>query len=95
MKGRFWRKALAAALALLIVSGNTPIQPFSQVFDRTVITASAATQTVTKTVKFDMDGGQSGTTAKLDDYNIYSNSAGTLQTSLTLLPRKFRFGQRF
>ena len=81
MKGRFWRKALAAALALLIVSGSTPIQPFSQVFDRTVIKASAATQTVTKTVKFDMDGGQSGTTAKLDDYNIYSNSAGTLHWS--------------
>ena len=81
MKGRFGRKALAAALALLIVSGSTPIQPFSQVFDRTVIKASAATQTVTKTVKFDMDGGQSGTTAKLDDYDIYSNSAGTLHWS--------------
>ena len=81
MKGRFWRKALAAALALLIVSGSTPIQPFSQVFDRTVIKASAATQTVTKTVKFDMDGGQSGTTTKLDNYNIYSSSAGTLHWS--------------
>ncbi len=81
MKGRFWRKALAAALALLIVSGSTPIQPFSQVFDRTVIKASAATQTVTKTVKFDMDGGQSGTTTKLDNYNIYSSSAGTLNWS--------------
>ena len=41
MKGKFWRKALAASLALLIVSGSTPIKPLSQVFDRTAITASA------------------------------------------------------
>lgn len=46
-----------------------------------MIRASAATQTVTKTVKFDMDGGQSGTTTQLDNYNIYSNSAGTLHWS--------------
>ena len=41
MKGRFWRKALAAALALLIVSGSMPIQPLSQVFEDIAITASA------------------------------------------------------
>ena len=46
MKGRFWRKALAAALALLIVSGSTPIQPLSQVFEDIAITASAEGTTV-------------------------------------------------
>ncbi len=82
MKGRFWRKALAAALALLIVSGSTPIQPFSQVFDRTVIKASAATQTVTKTVKFDMDGGKSGTTTKIDEHTIYTIAGGAMNWSI-------------
>ena len=47
MKGRFWRKALAAALALLIVSGSTPIQPLSQMFEDIAITASAETVTST------------------------------------------------
>ena len=42
MKGRFWKKALAACLALLIVSGGVPVQPFSRVFERTAITANAA-----------------------------------------------------
>ena len=42
MKGKFWRKALAAALALLIVSGSVPIQPFSRVLDEVAITANAA-----------------------------------------------------
>lgn len=82
MKGRFWRKALAAALALLIVSGSTPIQPFSQVFDRTVIKASAATQTVTKTVTFDMDGGKSGTTTKKDEHTIYTIAGGAMNWSI-------------
>ena len=82
MKGRFWRKALAAALALLIVSGSTPIQPFSQVFDRTVIKASAATQTVTKTVTFDMDGGKSGTTTKIDEHTIYTIAGGAMNWSI-------------
>ena len=47
MKERFWRKTLAAALALLIVSGGTPIQPLSQVFEDIAITASAETVTST------------------------------------------------
>lgn len=50
MKGKFWRKALAAALALLIVSGSTPIQPLSQVFEDIAITANAETNTSTITV---------------------------------------------
>ncbi len=40
MKERFWRKALAAALSLLLVSGNVPIRPVSDLFGG--ITASAA-----------------------------------------------------
>lgn len=37
-----WKKTAAGLLALLIVAGGTPIQPLSQVFDKTAITASAA-----------------------------------------------------
>ncbi len=41
MKGRFWRKALVAALAA-VVSGNVPIKPVSDLFGGMAITASAA-----------------------------------------------------
>ena len=43
MKGKFWRKALAAAMALLIVSGSVPIKPVSDVFGDMAITANAET----------------------------------------------------
>ena len=56
MKGRFWRKALAAALALLIVSGSTPIQPLSQVFEDIAITASAESAITPVTPQLDSDG---------------------------------------
>ncbi len=48
MKGRFWRKALAASLALLIVTGSVPIKPISNVFESMVVTAEAVEE-VTKT----------------------------------------------
>ena len=41
MKGRFWRKALAAALTLLVVSGNVPIRSVADLFGGAAITASA------------------------------------------------------
>ena len=47
----------------------------------TFLTASAqtrATQTVTKTAKWDMDGGNSGTTTLQDDYTLYTTSGGAL-----------------
>ena len=61
MKGKFWRKALAAALALLIVSGSVPIQSLSQVFEDIAITASAVGTTETLggyvfTVETDSEG---------------------------------------
>ena len=46
MKGKFWRKALAAALALLIVSGSAPIKPITDVFGDIAITASAEGNTI-------------------------------------------------
>ncbi len=46
MKGKVLRKALEAALALLIVSGGVPITPLSQVFEDIAITASAEETTV-------------------------------------------------
>ena len=48
MKGKFWRKALAASLALLIVTGSVPIKPISNVFESMVVTAEAVEE-VTKT----------------------------------------------
>ncbi len=41
MKGRFLRKTLAAALALLVVSGNVPIRSVADLFGGAAITASA------------------------------------------------------
>lgn len=52
MKGKFWRKALAASLALLIVTGSVPIKPISNVFESMVVTAEAVEE-VTKTYSFD------------------------------------------
>ena len=42
MKGRFWRKTVAACLALLLVTGNVPINPVADLFGSMAITASAA-----------------------------------------------------
>lgn len=48
MRGKIWRKVLAASLALLIVSGSVPIKPISNVFESMVVTAEAVEE-VTKT----------------------------------------------
>lgn len=42
MKNHFWRKTAAGLLALLIVSGGVPVQPFTDIFSPVAITASAA-----------------------------------------------------
>ena len=41
MKKNFWKKTAAGLMALLIVAGASPVAPFSQVFERSAITASA------------------------------------------------------
>ena len=41
MKRNFWKKTAAGLLALLIVSGNTPIKPVADLFGSIAITASA------------------------------------------------------
>ena len=41
MKGRFWKTALAAAAALLIISGNVPFGPVAELFGDAAVTASA------------------------------------------------------
>ena len=64
MKGRFWRKALAASLALLIVTGSVPIKPISNMFESMVVTAEAVEE-YTKT--FDFSTGQ-----KSDDNSTLS-----------------------
>jgi len=47
MRGKFWRKALAACLALTMVSGNVPALPFSQMFNTSLATANADIDTFT------------------------------------------------
>ncbi len=42
MKKNFWKKTAAGLMALLIVAGVSPVAPFSQVFEGTAITVSAA-----------------------------------------------------
>ena len=79
MKGRFWRKALAAALALLVVSGNVPIKPVADLFGGAAITASALESETSSQCgenayfSFDTDTGKltiSGTGAMYDySYN--------------------------
>ena len=45
MKKLFLRKVSAVATALLIVSGNVPIQPLSQLFEKAAVTAAAEDET--------------------------------------------------
>lgn len=52
MRGKIWRKALAASLALLIVTGSVPIKPISNMFESMVVTAEAV-DAVTKAYSFD------------------------------------------
>ena len=77
MKGRIWRKALAAALALLVVSGNVPIKPVADLIGSTAISASAEESETSgqcgenATWKLDLDTGKltiSGTGAMKDYY---------------------------
>ena len=86
MKGKFWRKALAAALALLIVSGSVPTYSNVDLFLGTAITASAEEQG-TQTVSFttagsitDIDyfvyvGNSTNAVTKPDSLNIDGGSA--------------------
>ena len=69
MKGRFWRKAVAACLALLLVSGNIPIQPVADIFGNMAITANAETATSTINV--------SGT-----DYTLFTGFTATDGTAV-------------
>ena len=80
MKGRFGRKALAAALALLVVSGNVPIRSVADLFGGAAITASAEEGASGQCgenayYSFDTDTGKltiSGTGA-MYDYNVIND----------------------
>ncbi len=73
MRRSLWKKTLAACFALLIVSGGVPVQPFSQMFERSAITASAA-ENVTICGDFTVTGGTLNT-----DYK-YENNVLTILT---------------
>ena len=49
MKRNFWKKTAAGLLALLIVSGNTPIKPVADLFGSIAITASAEGEKIIST----------------------------------------------
>ena len=88
MKGKFWRKALAAALALLIVSGGVPVKPFTAIFSPVAITAEAvAEQTVTYTIEREVNS--SGTpiyylVGSDGSKNMVYNSGTTSPTRITI-----------
>ena len=44
MKGRFWKKLTAGALAALVMSGGIPMQPIADLAHEFSITASAEGQ---------------------------------------------------
>ncbi len=81
MKEKFWRKALAAALALVIMSGATPIKPLSQVFEDIAITASAENIEGT-TVTSDTTTMTTGT--YIVDSNVTINDRITINGDVTL-----------
>lgn len=59
MNGMFWKKSLAAAMALLIVSGGVPIKPMSDIFSPVAITAEAVgEQIVTYTIEHKTENGR-------------------------------------
>ena len=76
MKGKFWRKALAASLALLIVSGSVPIKPISNVFESMVVTAEAVEE-LTKTYSL-------STYVRADDHLSFSLTDPDDNTSKTV-----------
>ena len=56
MNKQFWKKTAAGLMALLIVAGGVPVQPFAQVFDRAAITAIAAGSTMQETIDINSSG---------------------------------------
>ena len=84
MKGKFWRKALAAALALLVVSGNVPIKPVADLFGGAAITASAA----------NTQSGKCGTNAKwtldLDTGELTISGSGDMKNYQTPSDRPWK-----
>lgn len=57
MKGKLFKKLLAVATSVLMLSGGVSVQPFTDIFKDTVITANAVSTT---DVTWYMDGGKNG-----------------------------------
>ena len=81
MKGKFWRKALAVATSVLMLSGGLSVQPFADIFKGTAITAYAQGTEVdlsTLTGSYTAQDGDilSGTTSQI--VNIADNADITL-----------------
>ena len=71
MKKLFLRKVSAVAAALLIVSGNVPIQPLSQLFEKAAVTAAAED----KTSEYWADKKASALVESEDHETIYISTA--------------------
>ena len=87
MKGQFWRKALAAALALLIVSGGVPVKPFTEIFRPAAITAEAASNFyLTDFLPVSLSGTATGYSTFSDHfYKVEWSGINTSQTTSVAL----------
>ena len=75
MKGKLFKKALAVATSVLMLSGGVPIQPLSQVFENIAITAHTQGTTVTLT-------SESGNVT-LNNGDVLTGTGGT-ETHVTI-----------
>ena len=81
MKGRFLRKALAASLALLIVTGSAPIKPISNVFESMVVTAEAVDEVTKEFSNSNIKNGSTGQLTYNDELFISATGNETVKKS--------------
>ena len=81
MKGKFWRKALAASLALLIVTGSVPIKPISNVFESMVVTAEAVEEVTKEFSNSNIKNGSTGQLTYNDELFISATGNETVKKS--------------
>ena len=97
MKNHFWRKNAAGLLALLIVSGGVPVQPFTDIFSPVAITASAASNVyLTDFLTVSSSGTATGYFTYSDHfYKVEWSGINTSETSTVRLYISYRNSYAF